>query len=275
MSYSPILLVHISAATIGLLSGTGAMAFRKGSRLHGLAGNVFVVSMLTMSSAGAYLAFRKSEMGNVFGGVLTFYLVATAWLTARRRDGETRMSDWVALLGALTIAGTVLSFGIEAARSLTGTKDGVPAGAFFYMSSVVLLAATGDARMLWRGGLYGAHRIARHLWRMSFAFFVATASLFLARPHLFPAVLIRTHVLFVLGILPLILMVFWMIRIRFKNPYTGTAAHAQRVGDRTVFRNHPSFESTTLVRSSASPTNASPPSASPTIASPTIAAQTR
>jgi hypothetical protein len=34
--------------------------------------------MLTESAAGAYLGFRNSEMDNVFGGVLTFHLVATA-----------------------------------------------------------------------------------------------------------------------------------------------------------------------------------------------------
>jgi hypothetical protein len=31
MSYSPILLVHICAGSLGLLSGTAAMSFRKGS----------------------------------------------------------------------------------------------------------------------------------------------------------------------------------------------------------------------------------------------------
>lgn len=55
------------------------MSFRKGSRPHSVAGNVFFISMLTASAAGAYLGFRNSEMDNVFGGVLTFYLVATAW----------------------------------------------------------------------------------------------------------------------------------------------------------------------------------------------------
>ena len=69
------------------------MSFRKGSRPHGVAGNVFFISMLTASAAGSYLAFRNSEMDNVFGGVLTVYLVTTAWVTARRRDGETLLGD--------------------------------------------------------------------------------------------------------------------------------------------------------------------------------------
>ena len=79
MTASPLLVLHIGAATVGLLSGAAAMSFHKGSRWHGLSGNVFFISMLCMSGAGAYMAFMKSQTNNVFGGVLTFYLVATAW----------------------------------------------------------------------------------------------------------------------------------------------------------------------------------------------------
>lgn len=37
MSYSPMLTLHILGGTVGLLSGTAAMAFRKGSPRHVLA----------------------------------------------------------------------------------------------------------------------------------------------------------------------------------------------------------------------------------------------
>jgi len=60
-------------------------------------------------------------------------------------------------------------------------------------------------------------RIARHLWRMCFAWFIASASIFLARPHLFPTVLRKTGALYFLSILPLIFMIFWLIRVFFKS----------------------------------------------------------
>jgi hypothetical protein len=223
MLSSPILLLHISGGGIGLLSGAAALSFRKGSRPHGVAGNVFFISMLTASAAGSYLAFRNSEMDNVFGGVLTVYLVTTAWVTARRRNGETGIFDWIGLLVALAIAAVAVTYGIEAAYSQTGAKDGIPAASYALPGSVALLSTIGDARMLLRGGLCGAQRIARHLWRMCFALFVASASIFMARPQLFPAVLTKTHVLFLLGILPLILMVFWLARVFFTNAFKSTA----------------------------------------------------
>ena len=88
MRYSPILLVHILGGTLGLVSGATAVVFRKGSRGRVLPGRVFVASMLTMGAAATCLAIIKHQNNNIGGGILTFYLVGTAWLTARRRDGE-------------------------------------------------------------------------------------------------------------------------------------------------------------------------------------------
>jgi len=219
MHYSPLLLVHICAGTIGLLSGFVAMALRKGSRYHGIAGNVFFVSMLAMSSAGASLALTKHQSSNVFGGLLTFYLVATAWATARRRDGQTSKLDWIGLVAALAVGIVIATFGLEAAASSTGTKDNVPVPMYFVLCSVALLSAVGDLRMLLEGGLFGTQRIARHLWRMCFAWFIASGSVFLARPHLFPAIFRETYALVFLGFLPLLLLIFWFLRLRFSNAF--------------------------------------------------------
>ena len=219
MSFSPILLLHIGAGTLGMLSGFVAVFLRKGSRRHGLAGSVFVIAMLILSASGAYLALMKSQPGNVLGGTLTFYLVATAWMTARRRDGEPGIFDWVALLIVLTVGACQLTFGLEAALSQTGLKFGYPPWPYFFMGSVAMLAIVGDIRMLVHRGISGTPRIARHLWRMCFALFIATSSIFLARQHVFPALLRKTGALVFLSFLPLLLMVFWLVRVRFANGY--------------------------------------------------------
>jgi hypothetical protein len=219
MQFSPILAFHICAGVLGFLSGATAVTFRKGSRRHGLAGDVFVISMLCMSASGVYLAFMKSQQGNVPGGALTFYLVATAWMTARRRDGEPGIFDWSALLAVLAVLAVTVTWGLEAANSHTGLKYGYPVGPYFLLGTVALLAAAGDVRMLVRRGISGTARIARHLWRMCFALFIAASSIFLARQQLFPALLRKTGVLTLLSFLPLILMIFWLFRVRFTNAY--------------------------------------------------------
>ena len=112
----------------------------------------------------------------------------------------------------------------------------------FFMGSVMLLAVAGDVRMLARGGVFGAQRIARHLWRMCFGLFIATGSFLLGpsnRPlrllsavglgqHLSPA-LFSTTLYLILTILPLILLIFWVVRVRFTNAYNGKSMIPGRV----------------------------------------------
>ena len=219
MGLSPLVVLHICAGTVGLLAGAAAMTFRKGSRPHGVAGNVFVIAMLSLSASGSYIGFVKSQTTNVVMGVLTFYLVGTAWATAKRRDGETGIFDWAALLVALALGAGLITYGFEAAYSLTGLKYGYPAPLYFIFGSVALLSTAGDVRMLARGGVFGEHRIARHLWRMCLALFIAAGSFFLGQQKVFPASLHGSKILFAPPILALLLMIFWLCRVRFTNAY--------------------------------------------------------
>lgn len=232
MSYSPILVVHICAGTLGLLAGTAALSFRKGSPRHVLAGKVFVASMLTMAVGAVYLAVVKHQPNNIGGGIFTFYLILTAWLTARRRDRETNRFDWVLLLIPLALGIFAWISGVAALRSHEDLPGGVPVGMHLFMASVMLLAAAGDARMLLRGGVFGTQRVVRHLWRMCFGLFIAVGSFFLGpsnRPlrllstvglgQRLPSVLFSTNLYLMLTVLPLILLIFWLLRVRFTNAY--------------------------------------------------------
>jgi uncharacterized membrane protein len=234
MVYSPILIAHICAGSVGLLSGTAAISFRKGSPRHALAGRIFVASMLTMAIGAVYLAILRHQPSNIGGGLLTFYLIGTAWLTVRRRPGETSRFDWIVLLVPLTLGVLTWMNGINVVRSGANSQDGVPVGMNFFMGSVMLLAAAGDVRMLLRGGVFAAKRVARHLWRMCFGLFIAAGSFFMGpsnRPlrlfsavgigqHLSPA-LFNMNLYLILTILPLILLIFWLIRVRVTPAYKG------------------------------------------------------
>jgi hypothetical protein len=220
MKYSPMLIFHIYAGTAGLLSGALAMVLRKGSLGHRVAGDVFAMSMLGMSAAGTYMALLKSQFGNIMGGTLTFYMVATAWATARR-DRKPGTLEWIGAVVALGVGMWLVITGTQLALSGMASRAGVPTPVYFFVGSVGLLSGTGDVRML-RGALSGTQRLVRHLWRMCFALFVATGSVFIARPHLFPKFMSTTHILLVLGVSPLLAMIFWLIRVRFKGRHKRT-----------------------------------------------------
>jgi hypothetical protein len=214
MSVSPLLFLHICGGTVAIFSGAAAIIFRKVSPRHVYAGNIFVASMVLLAGTGVILALMKSQAGNVVGGTLTLYLVATSWMTARRRERRTDFWDWIALAAGLGVAAFASTYGIAALRNPTGEAHGYPPGPYFFLGSIAALGAIGDCRLLVRGGVDGAGRLARHLWRMCFALFIASASVFLARAHIFPAVMRTTGMLNVLTIAPLAVMIFWLIRVR-------------------------------------------------------------
>jgi uncharacterized membrane protein len=214
--YPLIVLLHIGAGALGILSGAVALSLRKGSRRHAMAGRVFVVSMLGTSASGAYRAFvaPDGEPVNVLMGLLTFYLVATAWLTVRRRKGGTGLFDWAALLVVVAVATGLIRLGMT---------DGRFAVVAFFFGAVALLAAGLDLRMILRGGVFGAARIVRHLWRMGTALYIAVASFFLGQPQVFPYAVRRSGLLFVPVVLVVIALIFWLIRVLFTNAYQRAA----------------------------------------------------
>src|SRR5258708_30881060 len=159
MPVSPLLPVHIAGGIVGMLSGTAALTFRKGGRWHVLAGKVFAASMLLMSAFAVYLAVLKHQPVNIGGGILTFYLILTAWLTARRRDGQTSAYDWALLLIPVALGALTWLTGLQKMRSPGPPEDGGPAGVKLFMGTVMLLSGAGDLRMLLSGGVAGAKRI--------------------------------------------------------------------------------------------------------------------
>ena len=138
-------------------------------------------------------------------------------LSGRNILGNREAPEWqagcVRLAAAVALVMLTVTWAVEAATSPTGMKNGYTPGPFVFLGSVGLIAIIGDIRML-RGGVSGVRRIARHLWRMCFALFIASASIFLARQRLFPHFMRASGTLYLLSFLPLVLMIFWLFRVR-------------------------------------------------------------
>lgn len=161
------------------------------------------------------MAVIKDQPPNILAGTLTFYLVATAWMTARRGDAKTGLFDWLALAFAAVVGVFESAMGVRVVINPAAGPAGVPVAMYFIFAAIVLLAAGGDARMIAHGGVFGTKRVVRHLWRMTFSFFIATGSFFLGQQKVFPLAWRGAAIWLVLGFLPLALLVGWMIRIWF------------------------------------------------------------
>jgi uncharacterized membrane protein len=216
--------IHILAGTAGLLAGYVALYSTKGAPLHWRAGTVFVYAMLTMCGTAIVVAITRNAAPalNISAATLTAALVVTSVTTLRTPGTRTQALDAVGLLAAAGVGIANLVFGFEAAGSPRGLgRDGMPAFPFFMFGVVGCLAAIGDLRILRSGPLTGTFRIARHLWRMCFALFVAALSFFIGQADVIPEP-IRIRPILGLPVLAVIAtMFYWLWRVRIRRMVQG------------------------------------------------------
>ena len=205
-----VMAIHIASGVLALPAGTFAIAARKGGRLHARAGTMFFGTMLVLGITAALLEPYRNPPGSPIGGLIVCYFVATSWMAARRRDGRPGRFEYLACAAALGLGGLMLYGAFSGAGSTP-----VGQGPVFAMSGLVLLAGLLDLNAIVRAPLTQQQRIARHLWRMCFAFFIATGSFFLGQQDVLPAALHRSPILFVLAFTPFAVMAFWLVKVRF------------------------------------------------------------
>ena len=216
-----ILPVHVVAGVLALGFGYVALLAKKGATLHRRSGLLFVVTMAAMSVSGALMdALHTSLISvNVVAGVLTFYFVTTALLTVRRPAQGFPWLDRAAVLLALT--GSALAFVAGVDLLSRRRPETIPA---FIFGIVGMLAAAGDIRVIRAGGIEGPRRIARHLWRMCFAMWVAAASFFWGPPRRVPEAIRIPALQAAAVLLPIVVMLFWLWRVRVKRNSRGIAS---------------------------------------------------
>jgi len=207
------LALHIGGGLVAILSGYGAVSARKGGALHLRLGKIFAIAMLVMATVGAALSIPIHQPGNIGGGFLAAYLVATGWATVKRKPGTVGQFERLIVLMPLSVSLLFLMWGVQATRH-GGALYGYRSPLYYTFAVIAALFVLLDLRMLWQGGVSGVQRIARHLWRMCFGLFFATGSFFLGQQKVMPAFMHGSPVLWVLGLAPLGFLIFWMVRVR-------------------------------------------------------------
>ena len=140
-------------------------------------------------------------------------LIASGWLAAHGRSGKpNRAAAIIGGVNAVNMA-ALLSLGVYATRLDASAALGFPAENYFFLAGMAGLAVVADASLLVRRDVSDRHRIARHLWRMCFGFFIAAGSAFTGPgASAFPDWLRESGVLSAPELIIMILMIFWLVR---------------------------------------------------------------
>jgi uncharacterized membrane protein len=223
--------IHIVAGGLAIILGAVALLASKGGALHRRFGLIFVYAMLTMGTSGSVLALRQSlTNANVIGGFMSAYFVITALTTMRPVSTWTRRLNAGALAVALGLAAFEIGLGLKALANPRHTINGVPFFMLFFLATITLLAAAGDIRLMRFGAPRGGPRLARHLWRMCFALFIAAGSFFSIRARV-AKVLPEPFTTGAMRALPVALvfvaMFYWLWRVRGRHPLAIASAADQ------------------------------------------------
>jgi uncharacterized membrane protein len=210
--------LHIVAGGLAIILGGVALVASKGATLHRRSGLLFVYAMLTMGISGSILALRISlTNANVLGGFLSAYFVVTALTTVRPASAWSHRLNSAALVVAIALSLIDIGLGFKAFASPGHTMEGIPFFMPFIIATVIAMAAVGDIRLMRAGTLRPAPRLARHLWRMCFALFIAAGSFFSIRERV-AKILPEPFTTPMMRALPIVLifvaMFYWLWRVR-------------------------------------------------------------
>ncbi|MGK2963443.1 MAG: hypothetical protein ACSLFK_15080 [Gemmatimonadaceae bacterium] len=222
--------LHIVAGGLALLSGYVALYAAKGGALHRRSGMVFVIAILVMCVAGTMMAVIRgvAPAVNIPAALLTSYLAITSLTTVRPLPAGRDWIDAGLMLVALGTGLASLAFARDALTSPDGMRQGMPAFPFLLFGTVALLAAGLDLRMVRSGGLTGAARITRHLWRMTFALFIAAMSFFIGQAKVFPEPMRIPLLLGMPVIAVLVTMLYWLWRVSIRRRLRGLSLVSTR-----------------------------------------------
>ena len=178
--------------------------------------------ILTMCFLGVLIAAvrGKAPAVNIPAACLTAYLVITGLITMRPPASGSRWQNPGLMLVALAMGLFTFTLGFQAVAS-GGTRQGIPAFPFFMFGVVGLLGSAGDFRLIRSGALRGAPRLARHLWRMCFALYIASMSFFIGQAKVIPKPIRIYPLLAIPPLLALVAMAYWLWRVRRRDALRG------------------------------------------------------
>jgi hypothetical protein len=180
-----LLIIHITAGSLALLSAFAAMACAKGGQGHKLAGKFFIISMTIVFATAIPLSLLIKSLFLFLIALFSYYLAFTGWRYAKNRTGVTARIDWIASSIMLLIAITMAIHGIQ--QYIQQNSLGIVLIVFGIAGSRTALI---DIYGYKNKTAIGKTRIAKHLRGMLGATIAALTAFTVTNTHLEPQLLL-------------------------------------------------------------------------------------
>ena len=161
-----LLVIHIAAGSIALLTALAALVTAKGGTIHVRAGRVYAIGMTLIFLTAVPLAILGADVFLLLIAFFSFYLIFAGWRFARNRSRRPQPVDWVAV-AIMGLTGLAM-WGYAVALGLSGSGQWVTMLAF---GSIAVALSVADG-LFFNQGRSGRRRpapylrIQRHLTNM-------------------------------------------------------------------------------------------------------------
>ncbi|MBO6798371.1 DUF2306 domain-containing protein [Maricaulis sp.] len=214
-------LVHIITGTLALAGGVLALVAPKGRHWHRQGGRIFFWAMLVSAMSGSLLGLLEPErlLITALAGVLTLYLLLSSRRAARNRSGRFERMDGALFAAVVVLILLLAGLGGFALQQADGRLLGFAGEDYFMLAVMAGLGGCADVTLVFRKQMSDRHRIARHLWRMGLAFFIAVGSAFTGPGvGVFPEALRSSGLLAAPEGITALVILFWLVRTVFNRP---------------------------------------------------------
>lgn len=160
-----------------------------------------------MLISGGIAGALKGSADDVFLAALVFYSVFTAWLTVRHRQPAVGILEYLAL-------GYIVIFGLAALAINPKWAMVKEPGVYTFDATMALLFAVGDVRNILSKGMNRAHRLARHVWRVSFSLVWAALAFGDKIIKMLDSTIAQMPYVVVVPVIPVLwIMFYWLFRV--------------------------------------------------------------
>lgn len=208
---------HMAFGAIAIVSGIIAPFANKRGTLHKQVGQIYLISMLILGISGVIVAIEREIVISFFNGIVVCYLVLSSWLTLKRQ--RVGLPEYISIAVATFLVLGLGYFTYSATLVEGGKISGFGSETYGFFALVCLVALIGDIKLVLKNGIQGRYRILRHLWRMLFPLFMATAAFFLGQAKLFPEGLRKIELLAIPVVFIIGLLFYWVLRVRLLKHY--------------------------------------------------------
>lgn len=181
-----LLILHIIAGSIGLISGTINLLRRKGDSLHRKIGILFTWAMVTAGISATILSILRPNYFLTIVGIFTLYMVGTGkrYIQQRLRqvDNDPETLDWILTWGMA--ATSVIFIALGMLQLLKGVTFGI---VYLVFGSIGILFVRTDIKNYRGKATERNYWLLAHLQRMTGAYIAALTAFLVVNADKLPS----------------------------------------------------------------------------------------